>query len=57
MKIYLVEVINELVLEKEHWNVDALSAQEAVDLVKEKYDNMENYFISNVFVESEEVWQ
>ena len=56
-KFYIVETMNELTVTREHYHTEALTAQEAVDYVKNKIGDMRNYCILNVFVETEEVWQ
>ena len=56
-KFYVVEVVNDLTIEREYYQVDATSAQGAVDFVRDKFDDMIGHSIVNVFVESEEVWE
>lgn len=54
-KFYIVEAMNELTVTREHYHTEALTAQEAVDYVRNKIGD--NYSILNVFVETEEEWQ
>lgn len=56
-KFYVVEIINELTVTREDIHTEAVSAQKAVDAVREKIGDMTNYSVLNVFVEVEEIWQ
>ena len=56
-KFYVVEIINELTVTREDIHTEAISAQEAVNEVREKIGDMTNYSVLNVFVEAEEIWQ
>lgn len=57
-KFYVVEVLNELLVEREYHQVDAHSAQEAVDyVVREIIRDSNDYTVINVFVESSETWE
>ncbi len=60
MKYYVVEVFNDLTVEREFFKVDANSVQEAVDFVRSERlgDDLANYYtVADVFVEVEEAWE
>lgn len=57
-KFYVVETINELTVTRNDYHVDAETAQEAVDYVKEMIgDSISFYTITNVYVETDEIWE
>ena len=56
-RFYVVEIVNDLTIDRQYYQVDAKSAKEAVDFVKDKFDDMSGYTVVNVFVEVDEVWE
>ena len=56
-KYYIVEVVNDLTLAREHWHMESDTAQGAVDAVREKFEDLSNYSVINVYVETMEVWE
>ncbi len=56
-KYYIVEVVNDLTLAREHWHIESDTAQGAVDAVKKIFKDFSNYSVINVYVEVEEVWE
>jgi len=56
-RFYVVEIVNDLTIDRQYYQVDAKSAKEAVDFVKDKFDDMSGYTVVNVFVEADEVWE
>jgi hypothetical protein len=56
-KYYIVEVVNDLTLAREHWHMESDTAQGAVDAVKEKFEDFSGYSVINVYVEVEEAWE
>lgn len=57
MKFFIVEVLNNLTLEREYHQMDASNAQRAVDAVRDIIGDNENYDIINVFVETTAKWE
>ncbi len=55
-RFYVVEVVNDLTIDRQYYQVDAKTAREAVDFVLDKFEDMSNYTVVNVFVEAEEAW-
>lgn len=57
-RFYVVEVVNDLTIEREYHQTDATSAQGAVNFVRDMFgDVMNSYTIVNVFVEADEAWE
>lgn len=56
-RFYVVEIVNDLTIDRQYYQVDAKSAKEAVDFVKDKFEDMSGYTVVNVFVEVDEVWE
>lgn len=55
-RFYVVEVVNDLTIDRQYYQVDAKTAREAVDFVWDKFDDMSGYTVVNVFVEADEAW-
>lgn len=55
-RFYVVEVFYDLTLDRQYFQVDAKTAREAVDFVRDKFRDMFGYTIVNVFVEADEAW-
>lgn len=55
-RFYVVEVVNDLTIDRQYYQVDAKTAREAVDFVRDKFDDMDGYTVVNVFVEADEAW-
>lgn len=56
-RFYVVEEVFDLTLERYYRQVDAKSAQEAVDFVRNMSDGTSGYTVVNVFVEADEIWE
>lgn len=55
-RYYIVKVFNLLTKDILFHQVDAKTAREAADFVRDKFEDMSGYTVVNVFVETDEVW-
>ena len=54
-RLYIVEILNTLTMNREHIHTDGFTAKEAVASIEDKIPD--GYEVINVFVESDEIWE